>query len=213
MQSTAMEIEKEYTGPPRPSWKTPAQDNPILLPFEREWLLMYGVDENSIDAVHDTVPVSTLRYLYLDVLEWGPEVTTVRKWVTRVVHHIQFKNVRVLWALTIWGKDKEFLEFLDEYEKLTQVNDQSDELMARSRLRIFHGATALDIASKALDLLPGGSSYAAQGDVEQTLDTISFHILMMLSGETIFPPDSRVNELRAILAPKVWNSVMEIPMP
>lgn len=205
-----MKPEVEYTGPARLGFQTAAEGNTVLNSFERKWLLTAGVPASSLDEV----PVLTIRDLYLDVLEWGPEVTRLRTWVTRLNHLIRYKNMFVAQTIADLIEEPAFSNFSSALESIsTPSGERPDWSNGRNRVNIVYGRVANELTNKVPDAFPRGVAMGYMLDIEAKFETNTQTCMLALCGNSIFPEGNDIIALKDQVAPRIWDAVMGVPLP
>lgn len=204
-----MEPEVDYTGPARRSFKTAAEAKLTLDNFERSWLIQSGVPETSINEV----PVLTLRGLYLDILEWGPEVANLRTWVTRLNHLIDQKNLFVVQTIADFLEEPNFYDFSRTVDAIPAPNERADWNKSRQRVTMTYGLVATELTNKVGNVFPGGVAMGYLLDVEAKFETNLLTCLLALCGNSIYPDSRWTLAQKERVAPRIWDAVMGMPLP
>lgn len=204
-----MKPEVDYTGPARRSFKTAAEAKLTLDNFERSWLIEAGVPENSIDEV----PVLTIRDLYLDILEWGPEVARLRTWVSRLNHLIDHKNLFVIQTIADLLEEPSFYDFSVVIDAIPAPNERADWNRSRQRVTMTYGLVSTELTSKIGDVFPGGVAIGYQLDVEAKFENNLLTCLLALCGNSIYPDSRGALIKKERVAPRIWDAVMGVPLP
>lgn len=174
-----------------------------LRPFECNWLLASGVPADSIQSV----PPATLRELYNDILQIGPNYEVVQQWQDYLA--CEMASGIALYHLTKLQDEATFIAFTVQMSDILNhlnIGVQGDLW----RLMTSAERISRNIIKDASPLFPATrrEEYNTQ-DVIREMKGHCFHSILILSTGGMLPEGSEAEQLRQLIYPAILENMSQ----
>lgn len=174
-----------------------------LQPFERNWLLASGIPADSIK----NVPLATLRELYGDILQIGPNYELVQRWRDHLA--FQMTSGVALYDLMNSQDDSAFSAFNVQMSNVLNRLDVATQgdlwcLMASA------AQMAKSIIKSAPLLFPASrrKEYNTEGMIRD-MNSYCFHSILILASNGMLPEGSEAERLRQEIYPTILETMSQ----